>query len=73
MELPKCLRKYAAKIESVSDERGMGDGCWVYLADGLMDNSNHQCHIIHEDTFRECITYIRDAVPCNCPEHKKGN
>lgn len=47
----KLLKKYGHMIESISDERGNGDGIWVYLKDGFIwDNDTHQ---VHEETWQE--------------------
>lgn len=50
---PRTLAQLTAHpwVEEVSDERGMGQGIWIYLKPG------HQwdgCHTIHEFTVKEC-------------------
>jgi hypothetical protein len=64
--LPKSLRKFADKIQDVSDERGGGDGYWVYLASGWLDPDG-ETHCIHEDTITECAKLMRWIVPCTEP------
>ena len=49
------------KVRDVSDERGIGDGFWVYLKD------HHTCdgvHAIHEDTPEQCLRELKHIVPC---------
>lgn len=62
-ELPRPLRRYAAFIQSVSDERAMGEGYWVNLRDGWC--CDPATHTIHEDTPDQCARYF-PVVPCEC-------
>lgn len=65
-KLPRPLRKHAAKIHDISDERGSGDGYWVYLERGwiLYPDGTHQAH---EDTPTQCAQRISDLVErCDC-------
>ncbi len=74
MNLPKTLKRYAAKIVDVEDDRGNQNGWWVHLADGWK-NSNDPvgvCHIIHEDTLAECVQELRFALPCSCADCVAG-
>lgn len=64
--LPKCLRKYAAVIESVSDERSGydgDDGYWVYLTTGWWSPED-ETHCIHENNPRECAAKLRYVARC---------
>lgn len=64
--LPACLRKFASKIESVSDERGTDQGYWVYLVKGWRDDEG-ETHCIHEDTPAECAKLMRHITRCATP------
>ncbi len=66
-ELPKCLRKYAGIIESVSDERDSDDGYWVYFVEGWRDDEG-ETHCVHEDTPAECAKKVKHATRCNDPK-----
>ncbi len=71
-DLPKTLRKFADKIADVSDERGSGDGYWVYLVNGWRDDEG-ETHCIHEDTITECAKRMKHIQPCtepDCCDHK---
>jgi hypothetical protein len=61
-DLPHCLRKYADRIASISDERGYGEGCWVYLKDTFWSDVMG-CRTIHEDSWKACVELVEDAVP----------
>lgn len=64
-------------VESVSDERGSGDGVWVYLRPGW-HCSETGTHAVHEDSveavvrcFNESVLRCADAdATCDCP--RKG-
>lgn len=47
-------------VSSISDERGYGDGIWVYLKDGFI-NANTDTASIHEDTVAECLALLKTA------------
>ena len=47
-------------VQDVSDERGYGDGIWVYLKDGFI-NANTDTASIHEDTVAECLALLKTA------------
>jgi hypothetical protein len=49
-------------VESISDERGLGDGYWVYLKTGHIAASS-ECGTIHEESPSACLRLLR----------KKGN
>ncbi len=66
MNLPAPLRKYADKIQSVSDERDTEEGYWVYLALGWRDPEG-ETHCIHEDTPGECARSMSHLQRCNAP------
>lgn len=65
-DLPKCLHKHAEKISSVSDERGSGDGYWVYLAPGWRDPDG-ETHCLHEDNPSQCAKLMKWIQPCTTP------
>lgn len=69
---PKSLlafaEKHADKVCEVGDERGMGDGYWIYLNTGwCWDDTG--LHSIHEDTVARAIQAFRDGVrQCTCKD-----
>jgi hypothetical protein len=68
-DLPKCLRKFADKIESVSDERQGyegDDGYWVYLVTGWRDDEG-ETHCIHEDNPMQCAKRMKHIQRCTVP------
>lgn len=65
MKLKKLIQNHP-RVEDISDERGSGDGCWVYLKRGWGERGNPQCHTIHEDTWSDVLRAVRDAEPCEC-------
>ena len=65
MKLPKNLEKY---VDEIIDERGEDNGYWVYLKYGFKVDYSASDHIIHEDTVKECIDYLRSVEPCDCRE-----
>jgi hypothetical protein len=40
-------------VQDVSDERGTGQGVWIYLKPGFIVHDD--CHTIHEQTVKECL------------------
>ena len=67
-ELPAAIRKYADIISDVSDERENGDGYWIYLKSGLI-NDLHDVHMVHEDTLKECAEILKSSiVSCRCSD-----
>lgn len=63
INLPKSLRRFADKIEEVSDERGSGDGYWVYLKNGW-NSGDVGDHTIHEGTITECRDAMKMVLKC---------
>lgn len=55
-------------VSSVSDERGCGDGVWVYYKDGFKSSSDPvgACHMDHEDTWTALYSAAKDVMPCEC-------
>lgn len=45
-------------VESISDERHLGDGYWVYLHEGYVARSS-ECGTIHEESPSECLRVLR--------------
>ena len=54
------IKKHKA-VESVSDERGIGDGVWIYLNDQYW-NPDMECRIIHEQTIPEIIQKLKGII-----------
>jgi hypothetical protein len=71
-QLPGTLKQYAAKIESVSDERGSDNGYWVNLNNGWKDGSDPlgAGHTIHEDTQSDCSRAMASVMLCDCEDCK---
>jgi hypothetical protein len=46
------------RVESVSDERSLGDGYWVYLHTGWI-SANSECGTIHEESPSACLRELR--------------
>lgn len=67
LNLPKTLEKFRHLIDDVSDERGMGQGYWVYLKAGLI-NPWTETHCVHEDTIKECAEQLKIVKPCQCAD-----
>lgn len=69
-KLPKTLRKYASKIEDYSDEKASDNGVWVYYVPGWKSSTDPvgNQHQEHEDTVKECASWVKSALPCNCQE-----
>ena len=65
MKLPKNLEKY---VDEIIDERSDDNGYWVYLNYGYKCSMGASPHIIHEDTVKMCIDYLRYVEPCECKE-----
>jgi len=55
--LPATLRRYAAIIESVSDERDNADGFWCYLIPGHIEPLGGTT-AVHEDTLGQCAATL---------------
>ena len=49
-------------VQSVSDERAMGDGLWVYLIEGYW-HPLMQCSTIHEDTVGDVVYMLKGVEP----------
>lgn len=68
MKAPKTWKQIKAdpRVESVSDERHLGSGLWVYLKPGWADQNFdpgwQDCSMIHEDTVKEICTRLGGVV-----------
>ena len=64
-KLPRPLRRFASKIAEVSDERGYGEGYWVYFHRGwiLWPDGTHQ---IHENSPTACSHQFYRVEACDC-------
>lgn len=60
---PKVLTRILAHpaVDSVSDERFLGDGCWVFLKEGYR-SVGMDCGTIHEDSWTKCERVLREGV-----------
>lgn len=57
------------RVESVSDERRNGDGCWVYLLPAYICPAM-ECGTIHEDSWTACERMLKTAR-LKTPEERK--
>ena len=62
--LPKSLRKYADRIDSVEDLRDTDEGYWIHLIEGWRDYEG-ETHTINEPTLRESAKCLGWAQPCH--------
>ena len=69
MAIPKTILK-DGRIQEISDERGGGDGIWVYLKPGFI-NIESETHMIHEDSWKEVIAMRGFIKPCTCEDCQK--
>jgi SPX domain protein involved in polyphosphate accumulation len=61
----KSLKKYESIIDEISDERGNGDGIWVYLKHEWADfnfDPYHPTRQIHEWSVRDILSRINSGV-----------
>ena len=56
-----------AHIERTGDN---GDGFWIYLKLGWIDNIGTGCHQIHETSIEECFKLLKHIDKCKCDECK---
>lgn len=49
------------RVDSISDERGYGDGVWVYLKQGYV-NIRLDSTFIHEWTIADCCEQLNEEV-----------
>lgn len=60
------------RVADISDERGYGEGFWVYTRGWCCDapRSGHDesacLHTIHEESPSACWVAMRDLAPCDC-------
>ena len=50
-----------SRVDWISDERGSGDGIWVYLKDGYT-NIRLDSGYIHEHTVAECCDQLNNET-----------
>jgi hypothetical protein len=58
----KTLEKFAHLIAEISDERGNGDGIWVYLKKPYADfyfDSYSPTRQIHEQSIKEVVSRLK--------------
>ena len=62
--LDNLPEKHKKKIDCISDERGNGDGWWIYLKKEYADlnfDPYWNCRQIHEQTLAKCISRLKGA------------
>ena len=66
--LPKGLRIYRKRITDFFVD---SDGIWAYLVPGWKREPCDDVHFIHEDTLKEVISGMKEAVKCKCDDCMK--
>jgi hypothetical protein len=71
----KTARRFAdiakdIRVKYVSDERGIGDGIWIYLEEGYIATTLEGT-VIHEQTVRECLQELNYQVIDNTSPYYK--
>jgi hypothetical protein len=52
------------RVDSISDERSLGDGFWVYLKAGFQ--CDPATHVIHENSPTACLKRLVEITKCQC-------
>ena len=47
-----------------------GDGFWIYLKPGWVDNAGTGAHQVHESSVEEAYSFLRGVDKCKCSECK---
>jgi hypothetical protein len=47
-----------------------GDGFWIYLKPGWVDNAGTGAHQVHESSVQEAYTFLQGVSKCKCSECK---
>lgn len=55
--------KHDPKIQSIYKD---DDGWWVEYKPGWQSSNDPGCHGEHENTKREVMELVRNALPCDC-------
>ena len=68
--IPKSLAKYYDKISDYENSTRDHNGHWLYYAAGWKSGSDPlgAQHQDHEDTIKELVRCVREALPCGCSE-----
>lgn len=56
----------AEYIEARGGENG--DGFWIYLKPGWVDNCGTGAHMVHEASPEKAWEYLKAVNKCDCPE-----
>jgi len=54
-----------AHIERTGDN---GDGFWIYLKPGWVDNTGTGAHMVHESSIEQAFKYLQWVNKCKCSE-----
>lgn len=54
------------RVETVDDEREIGNGVIVTLRPGWAYDPSTACHVFGEDTVSAALRTLRDVKPCAC-------
>ena len=63
--------KVDRRIEEVSDERGIGNGYFVYLKPGWAYGGTGEAHCFSEDTIKDIRDSMKLVEPCSCDDCKR--
>ena len=50
-----------------------GDGFWIYLKPGWIDNTGTGAHMVHESSIEEAFKYLQWVDKCECSECRHIN
>ena len=65
--LTNLVMKHPNKVDYIGDERGSNNGYWIYLKPGWTADVGG-AHHVHEFSVKECMSYFRGVVPCDCEQ-----
>jgi hypothetical protein len=65
--LTNLLKSHADRVDEISDERGNGDGYWIYLKPGWI-NPLLGAHLVHEYTVKDCMEHFKTVCKCDCEQ-----
>lgn len=59
------------EIKKYIEDRGdNGDGFWIYLKPGWVDNTGTGAHMVHESSIEESLKFLKWVSKCECDECK---
>ena len=59
------------EVKKYIEDRGdNGDGFWIYLKPGWVDNTGTGAHMVHESSIEESFKFLKWVDKCDCNECK---